>query len=350
MSFVEKSKKQIKIKIKKPKKIKKSITSPVPISSSSPPKASPPKASSIVIVKPLLKWVGGKTQIMPELMKTFPKKINNYHEIFLGGGSVLFALLSHVKYKDIVLTGKVYASDLNKYLIEFYKHVQNNKDKLLEEVNSLTTNYSKPAIIKGERKPKSLEEALSSRESYYYWIRDKYNASIKKNECSPKVSAMFIFLNKTCFRGVYRMGPNGFNVPFGHYKTIPNVLDKEHLDTVATLIKDVKFQHMDFSNSMKLAIPGDFVYLDPPYAPETKTSFVGYTKDGFTVDKHNELFDFLHEYKKKNIKFIMSNAKVDMVTKSFSSSNYSITDIKCRRAIHSKKPESTTTEVIISSF
>lgn len=307
--------------------------------------------NSLSVTKPLLKWVGGKTQIINELVGYFPKCINNYHEIFLGGGSVLLAFLTLVRSGQIMLKGKVYASDLNGVLINFYKNVQSNKDELYNEVSKLVAEYTGCSGDVINREPKSIDEAKTSRESYYYWIRKTYNELVKGSESdSPKVSAMFLFLNKTCFRGVYRVGPNGFNVPFGHYKTVPTVLNWEHLVEMSSLIKDVVFQHLDFENSLKKVVIGDFAYLDPPYAPETKTSFVGYTKDGFTLESHKNLFEMLIDMRKKAIMFVMSNAKVELVDSSFTSDLFKIKDIECRRAIHSKKPDSKTMEVIVSSL
>ena len=152
-----------------------------------------------------------------------------------------------------------------------------------------------------------------------------------------------MFLNKTGFRGMYREGPNGFNIPYGNYKKTPTIITKDELDKISDLIKDVIFIHCDFSTAMSKVKKGDFVYLDPPYAPENSKSFVGYVADGFNLDTHKLLFD---EIKKlKNIKFVMSNAKVDLVTDNFK--EYNSNDIIARRAINSKNPGSTTTEVII---
>ena len=155
--------------------------------------------------------------------------------------------------------------------------------------------------------------------------------------------ALFIFINKICFRGMYREGPNGYNVPYGHYKKTPSLISKNELDDISSLIKDVVFKHNGFIESIKNVKDGDFVYLDPPYAPENSKSFVGYVEGGFNLKTHESLFA---EIKKlENIKFIMSNAKVDIVTNSFK--DYNCEDIVARRAINSKNPGSTTTEVII---
>lgn len=300
------------------------------------------KKENIKIQKPFLKWIGGKTQIIDKIVEKFPSEMESYHELFLGGGSVLLALLSLQRENRIVIKGKIYAYDINEILINVYKNIQKNKDMLFEYVTKYITTYDK---IKGDevnRAPKTIAEAMSSKESYYYWLRKKFN-KISKN--SVKHSALFMFLNKTCFRGVYREGPNGFNVPYGHYKRTPTIITKEDLYYISDLIKDVKFIQSDFRKSIQNVNQGDFVYLDPPYAPENVLSFVKYTKNGFDLDTHKRLFCDIKKLNKKGIKFVMSNSKVKLVTNSFE--GYNTDDILARRAINSKKPGSTTTEVII---
>ena len=296
------------------------------------------------IQKPFLKWVGGKTQILDDIISKIPKKINNYHEPFLGGGSVLFAILCLQQGKKITITNNIYAYDVNKDLINVYKHIQNNKDKLYTLIEYYINEYDSIEGNTINRKPISIEEAKTSKESYYYWLRNKYN-TIDKNNHPLECSALFMILNKTCFRGMYREGPNGYNVPYGHYKKTPTIISKNDIDKISSLIKDVEFIHCNFSDSIKNAKSGDFVYLDPPYAPENTRSFVGYVADGFNLDMHNLLFDEIKNLDKKKIKFVLSNAKVELVTQAFK--NYNCEDIIARRAIHSKKPGSTTTEVII---
>ena len=231
--------------------------------------------------KPFLKWVGGKTQIINDIILKLPNEINNYHELFLGGGSVLFSVLSLQKQNKIIIKSKIYAYDINSDLINVYKNIQNNKEELYKLINLYIKEYDS---IKGSvinRKPTTIEEAKTSKESYYYWIRNKYN-NIDKNtiECS----ALFMFINKTCFRGMYREGPNGYNVPYGHYKKTPIIISKTDLNYISELIKDVEFKNCSFTESIKNVKDGDFVYLDPPYAPENSKSFVGYVADGFNLD------------------------------------------------------------------
>ena len=293
--------------------------------------------------KPFLKWVGGKTQMIDTIMGKFPSEMENYHELFLGGGSVLFALLSLQKQGKIVVKQKMYAYDLNETLINVYKNVQTNKDELFAHITMHVDAYDSIQGSSVNRKAETLKEATTSKESYYYWIRKQFNASDKSTvECS----ALFMFLNKMCFRGVYREGPNGFNVPYGHPKTTPTIVTKAELDYISELIQDVVFLQSDFNRSIKRVGVGDFVYLDPPYAPETENSFVGYTSEGFNLAAHQQLFGEIQKIKNKNIQFVMSNAKVKLVMDAFGDS-CRCDEVVARRAINSKNPGATTTEIIV---
>jgi DNA adenine methylase len=299
------------------------------------------------IQKPILKWVGGKTQIINDIIKFVPENIENYHEPFLGGGSVLFTVLSLKAQDKIVIHKDIFAYDLNESLINVYKQIQNDYKDVYDKMNEYFTCYN--AIVGQNdgivnRTPNDIEEAKKSKQNYYYWIRGLYNKSEVR---TVDHAAMFIFLNKTCFRGLYREGPNGFNVPFGNYKN-PGQPTKEELRKVAKLIENVKFKCCDFIEAVNDVGDGDFVYLDPPYAPENKNSFVGYTAGGFNLETHEELFTAIHELNETGAHFTMSNAKVSMVMNKFK--NFTCVDIKARRAINSKKPESTTTEVIITNI
>jgi DNA adenine methylase len=304
------------------------------------------------ITKPFLKWVGGKTQILEEVLRAFPRNMVHYHEPFLGGGSVLLGLLSAVKAGSIRVTGTIYASDVNSNLIALYKNIQTTPDALIAEVNVLKREFESCRTLgeneKANRKAKTREEALSSPEAYYFWIRSRFNAMTKETRTTPTASAMLIFMNKTCFRGVYREGPNGFNVPYGNYKS-PAILDEAHIRAVSALIQNVVFTCCSFKESLKRPAEGDFVYLDPPYAPETDTSFTSYTADGFTGDDHKSLFTLCTVLNTKSVKMLMSNADVALVKTAFPSPAYTTKIILCRRAIHSKKPDAKTNEVLITN-
>jgi len=303
---------------------------------------------AVRVEKPFMKWVGGKTQIINDVIALFPKVMNNYHEPFLGGGSVLLALLSHKTSGTIHVSGKIYASDLNSNLIGLYKNIQSNPDPLIAEVKKLSEGFAKCNGTIVNRKASNLEEALTSPESYYFWIRSRFNALSNEERTTVAASAMLLFMNKTCFRGVYREGPHGFNVPFGNYKN-PSIMDEDHIKSVSTLIKDVVFTNCSFSDSLTNTVSGDFVYLDPPYAPEHDTSFVSYTSDGFNLDNHKMLFELCSDMSVKNVKMLMSNADVHLVKDAFPSPIYTTHVISCRRAIHSKEPSSRTNEVLITN-
>lgn len=311
------------------------------------------KCKKITIPKPILKWVGGKTQILDKLIVEFPTNINNYREIFLGGGSVLLTLLSYVKNGIIKIHGNIYAYDLNEPLIYIYKNIQSNHNELYNQIQELITEFNSCGDGEINRTPTNIEEAKVAKENYYYWIRNKYNKLSFVDKKTTIGSAMFIFLNKTCFRGVFRVGPKGFNVPYGHYNN-PEIINKEHLDEIYKLIQNVIFECCDYNISLNMVESNDYVYIDPPYAPENDTSFVGYTEHGFNIDNHNNLFKLIHKLTETNKKIMMSNADVRLVRDNFcniiKNEKYNITPILCKRAINSKNPEAKAKEVIIKNY
>lgn len=303
------------------------------------------------MVSPFLKWVGGKSQILNDILEKIPLDINSYHEIFVGGGSVLFGILSMIKNNDINLTGNIYAYDINNALINTYKCVQCNPEELYSNILIHIENYNKCNEDNGNRKPSNIEEAMTSKESYYYWIRNKFNSiPLNKDELNYQKAGMFIFLNKTCFRGLYRESKNGFNVPFGNYKN-PEVANLEHLKKVSELIERVNFICLGFDKSMLNVKKGDFVYLDPPYAPENDKSFTRYSLEDFSLDSHIKLFKMIKDLP---CLFLMSNANVPLVNDAFrtqeSSDAFNIKLISCKRSINSKNPGAKTLEVLISNY
>ena len=308
--------------------------------------------SKLSILKPILKWVGGKTQILDKLIADFPVNMENYYEPFLGGGSVLFTLLSYARIGVINLTGRVYASDSNEPLIFMYKNIQTSRNELFAAIQGLIREYDEcPTEGPLNRAPENLEEATELKENYYYWVRIQYNSLSAEEKKTVQGSAFLIFLNKTCFRGVFRIGPNGFNVPYGHSKNTPEIINKAHLDDIYNLIRNVVFECCHFSTSLaRVNNPLDFVYLDPPYAPETSKSFVGYTENGFCLEDHVSLFKTIHSLRENNVKLMMSNADVELVRDTFTEPNYHTETILCKRTINSTNPDAKAKEVIIKNY
>ena len=301
---------------------------------------------------PLLKWVGGKTQLLHVLLQRFPKHIANYHEPFVGGGSVLFAVLMIQRLGKLTITGNVFAYDNNRPLITFYKHLQKNPQRLHQCIHNCFHIYDNIEKLKtvnshvihmSMKKTRTVSMTRQSKESYYYCVRETYRGCANNN--SIESSALFYVLNKLGFRGLYRESRVGvFNVSFGHYKKAP-VCNLDDFLCISQLIRNVTFIHSDFRHSLKNANRNDFVYLDPPYAPESPSSFVGYQKEGFDTNAHNELFNWLQTLQQKKVLFVMSNADVQYVRANVK--EFHVHTITARRAIHCTKPDSTAREIIV---
>lgn len=298
---------------------------------------------------PIVKWVGGKRKQADDLLRQFPKTIHNYHEPFVGGGSVLFAVLQTIQVKGIV-----YAYDTNESLIHMYINIQQQPARVYTETHKLAKRLfaitaSTPNNVVN-RNPTNELEAVTCQESFYYWIRSLFNQMSDNDKKSVLGTAYFIFINKTCFRGLFRVSDNGFNVSFGNYKN-PEIINEANVLAVSALIKNVVFQCMDFRESLSnrnCVVSGDFVYLDPPYAPINPTSFVKYTINGFSKEDHLALFHHIKTFNERRVLFIMSNSEAPLVVNAFE--NFPMRTVSCKRAIHSSKPNSIANELVISNL
>ena len=308
--------------------------------------------SNTSYTSPAIKWVGGKTQSLDQINAIIPRKIITFIEPFLGGGSVLLMLLDSAQRGNISIENYI-AADNNAFLINMYNCIQNETSELLTYLNALKSEFLSITSLnvtdkKTERSPTTLIQAMLSRESYYYWQRNRYNKltkTYKAGQHNNELAVLLIFLNKTGFRGLYREGPNGYNVPYGNYKN-PEIYNESHINYMAKLLKPVTFITSQFQNIISMAQPGDFVYLDPPYVPEKQTSFTSYIKDGFK--EHHELFIQCTKLKDTKIDFVMSNSNTLLVTSYFTlDKRFTIDIIDCKRAINSKNPNARTLEVFI---
>lgn len=247
------------------------------------------------VVRPFVKWAGGKSSLILQLTNFFPFQlkdgsINKYVEPFVGGGAVLINILQKYKVKE------AYAFDINIDLINCYNVIKENVDQLIKELE-----IKEKEFIKLESE---------DRQAYFYNIRKEYNSyRITENELSIKRAGEFIFLNRTCFNGLYRVNKNGeFNVPGGKYKN-PTICDSSNLRNLSYLIKNVVFQYGDYKKSEKYVDSSTFVYFDPPYRPLSITSgFTSYTKEDFNDENQKELANYFGKLDEKNAKLMLSNS------------------------------------------
>lgn len=280
------------------------------------------------MVKPFLKWVGGKSDLLDKILPLVPKEINNYHEVFVGGGSLFLNLIDN---PDICIYGKVYIYDSNRELINLYNCIKIDYIQLWTYIDELTSEYSQ----------------IDNKEEYYYYIRELYNDSSLETSVYFR-SSLFLFLNKTGFRGLYRESRNGFNVPFGNYSN-PSIITFGHLKELHQKLKNVIIECSNYSNTLdfinKNLSKGDFIYLDPPYAIDEKTDFVNYTKNGFTNENHTIILNKLRNLNLTEVKFLLSNSNINYTRELFNCFNIKIIDAK--RRINSKNPNATATELLI---
>lgn len=244
-------------------------------------------------VKPFVKWAGGKGQLLPEIRKNYPieleTEITKYAEIFVGGGAVLFDILNTFSLKEI------YISDINLELINTYKTIQRKPEELISELNNLEKAY--------------LPLNSENRKIVYYKNRERYNELILSKTESTELSALFIFLNRTCFNGLYRVNAKGlFNVPMGDYKN-PKICDSENIRNISELLQNVKICCCDYRKSLDFIDENTFVYIDPPYRPLNITSnFTSYTDTEFDDKAQTELAEYVNLINKKNSKILLSNS------------------------------------------
>lgn len=245
-------------------------------------------------VKPFLKWAGGKGQLLPEIEKYYPFKngeITKYAEPFVGGGAVLFDILSKYELEA------VYISDINAELINTYCIIRDDIDKLIDMLMGMQNIF--------------LPMNTDGRKAYYLAKRSRFNdLKVTGHEnINIEKAALMIFLNKTCFNGLFRVNKKGlFNVPMGAYKN-PVICDEENLRVVSENLQNVTIVCGDYRESADFVDNSTFVYFDPPYRPLTDTaSFTAYTENTFNDAKQIELSKFVDDMHRKGAKVVVSNS------------------------------------------
>lgn len=262
------------------------------------------------LVMPVVKWVGGKRQLIDEIKSRIPKTFKTYYEPFFGGGAVLFALQPK----------KAVINDLNDSLIKTYKVIKDNSDELIASL--------------------SLHENTSD---YFYEIRneDLYPETFNLKS-DVEVASRLIYLNKTCFNGLFRVNSSGhFNTPFGNYKN-PNIVNEPVIRAVSKYFNDndITILNGDFTIACQEAQKGDFVYLDPPYDPVSDTaSFTGYNAGGFGSEEQIRLRNLCVELDKRGVKFLLSNSATKFIIDLYKSKEFkskiTIDIVKAKRSINS---------------
>ncbi|MDT8719532.1 DNA adenine methylase [Clostridium sp. 19966] len=236
-----------------------------------------------LLVQPFLKWAGGKRQLLPELNKYIPLKYKTYYEPFVGAGALLFDLQPK----------KAVINDVNSELINCYNIIKDSLDELIEDL----------------KKHQNIPE-------YYYEIRELDRKPEFQQLTQIERASRIIYLNKTCFNGLFRVNSQGqYNVPFGNYKN-PKILDEVVLKAVHNFLNssNITITNGDFEEVVRGAKKGDFIYFDPPYDPVSdSSSFTGYSLDGFSRDEQRRLKDVFDRLNKKGCFVLLSNSATDFI-------------------------------------
>lgn len=276
------------------------------------------------VAKPFLKWAGGKTQLITEIEKSLPYEVTNenftYIEPFVGSGAVLFWMLNNFPNLE-----KAVINDINEDLINTYRTIASNPKELISILQVLQNEFH------------ALEGRDEQKKEYYYQKRELYNT--RKAEQSGQ-AALFIFLNRTCFNGLYRVNrKNEYNVPMGSYKR-PTICDKENILAVSNALQKVDILSGDYEKTLHEATTNSFFYFDPPYKPLSNTSsFNSYAKDEFNDEEQIRLRNFCAKLEKLGHKWMLSNSDVngkDTNNNFFDEiySEFSIARVKARRSIN----------------
>jgi len=277
-------------------------------------------------IAPFVKWAGGKRQLLPQIKERMPEQYNDYFEPFVGGGAVTFELLPE----------NALINDINKALINTYKQIQNVPEAFLKAVNKLD------------------EKMLGKRtevfgKEYYYSLREHYNDKLMKAEYDVELAALFVFINKHCFNGLYRVNGKGlFNVPYNNSRRTS--VDEKVIRETSEYLQKVNIIDGDFEVACKAAKKGDFVFIDSPYAPLNPTSFESYTKEGFDIESHKRLAKLFDELTARGCYCMLTNHNTDLINELYGNKGYKIDVVGVKRMINSDASNRVGEEVIICNY
>lgn len=272
-------------------------------------------------LSPFLKWAGGKRQLLDKIIDRMPIDYNNYYEPFIGGGALLFELQP----------GKAIINDINASLINAYRTIADRPHEFISTVMELDSKIPKDG------------------KTYYYLLRERYNNKLIKEEYDTELAALFIFLNKHCFNGLYRVNGKGlFNVPYNNSKR--ESINNESIMAVSEFLENVKIMQGDFEKACNNAQKGDFVFFDSPYAPLNPTSFESYTKEGFDIESHKRLADLFERLTDKGCYCMLTNHNTDFINVLYGDKGYKMDVVRVKRMINSNASKRVGEEVIIYNY
>ncbi|WP_290657144.1 Dam family site-specific DNA-(adenine-N6)-methyltransferase [Anaerovibrio sp.] len=277
------------------------------------------------IPSPFVKWAGGKRQLLGHIRELMPEHFNNYIEPFVGGGAVFWD----------VHPQKAIINDINRELIITYKWLKNNPDMVMEYLDEYDRRISEDNMD------------LSQAKKLYYEVRERYNAKLVMASDDADMAALFIFLNKHCFNGLYRCNSKGlFNVPFSKSQRVS--YEKDNLLSISKALQTTTIKNIDFEDVCNEAQAGDFVFLDSPYAPVKVDSFVDYTKEGFSYKDHIRLADQFKKMSSRGCFCILTNHNTQFINDLYDGYNKFVVQVK--RLINRDAQNRVGEEIIITNF
>lgn len=272
-------------------------------------------------MKPFVKWLGGKTQLLPELKKRMPRCIHTYVEPFVGGGSLFFNLCP--------TNGVI--NDVNPKLINTYRSIRNHKEELVRSLSSYERVYN------------SLP-TLEAKQNFYYQTRSEFNDAGPDTDLTVEDAAQFTFLNKTNFNGLYRENTDGnYNAAFGWKESI-RLFDEANLSSCSTALKNVDIMNGDFEDACEGLAAGDFVYFDPPY----HSTFDGYQKGGFSEDDHLRLHSLFQHLSENGVLCMLSYSNTDFIRNLYGGFNFDV--VSAKRMVNRDGNGRTGEELIITNY
>lgn len=272
-------------------------------------------------VTPFVKWAGGKRQLLAQIKERMPKTYHDYYEPFVGGGAVTFELLPT----------NALINDINKALMNTYRQICHSPEAFLDTVKVLD------------------EQIWEDGKMYYYSLRERYNDKLMRAEYDVELAALFVFINKHCFNGLYRVNGKGlFNVPYNNSRRAS--VDEEAIMATSKYLQGVSIIDGDFEVACKNAKKGDFVFIDSPYAPLNPTSFESYTKEGFDIESHKRLAKLFDELTARGCYCMLTNHNTDLINELYGNKGYTIDVVSVKRMINSDASNRVGEEVIICNY